>query len=144
LQNQWTVQLNCSETLQNIPLELESSDQTEFVIQIFDKAEKLLQNIDFRYFKALYKIDIEPLLIRSSAERRSMALVTFHHAADCDVNLARSFRNLLNTFKDSIFQSIGLVVGQAQKTNPKSTLLKSQNKRITAISHDLIKISANA
>lgn len=56
----------------------------------------------------------------------------------------RSLRNILNTFKDSIFQSIGVIVGQAQKSNPQSTLLQSQDKRITSISQDLIKITANA
>ena len=58
--------------------------------------------------------------------------------------LIRSTRNILNTFKDSIFQSVGLIIGQAQKSNPSSTLLKTQNKRITSISHEIIQVTANA
>lgn len=58
--------------------------------------------------------------------------------------LFRSMRNILNTFKDSIFQSVGVIIGQAQKANPKSTLLKTQDKQITAISKEIIQVSANA
>jgi len=58
--------------------------------------------------------------------------------------LRRHLRNILNTFKDSILQSIGLIVGQAQKANPKSTILKTQDKRITSLTQDIIQVTANA
>ncbi|MBN1349190.1 hypothetical protein JXJ21_07265 [candidate division KSB1 bacterium] len=58
--------------------------------------------------------------------------------------LLRQLRNIVNTFKDSIYQSIGLIIGQAQKANPKSTLLKTQDKRLTSITQDIVQVTANA
>lgn len=88
----------------------------------------------YRYF--------DQLSAKSQKQREKSIRNSYH--PNIFRRMLRSLRNILNTFKDSLMQSVGLIVGQAQKTHPKSTLLQSQNKRITSLSQEIINVSANA
>ena len=101
----------------------------------------ILYKEQYPTIQAIYRYQDE-LRPEMALQRERSIQRTYHPGAFR--RLGRNTRNIFNTFKDSIFQSIGLVVGQAQKMNPNSTLLKTQNKQITSISQDIVSISANA
>ena len=101
----------------------------------------ILYKEQYPTIQAIYRYQDE--LPPEMARQRELSIQHTYHPGTFR-RLGRNVRNIFNTFKDSIFQSIGLMVGQAQKMNPKSTLLKTQNKQITSISQDIVSISANA
>lgn len=82
-------------------------------------------------------------LSKENQKRREKSIKKTYHP-NLYKRILRGWRNILSTFKDSIFQSIILLVGQAQKSNPSSTLLKTQDKRITSLSQDIIQVTAKA
>lgn len=113
--------------------QIDQSGHIETSYIIYKDQYATIQGI-YRYFDRLSE---------KSQKQREKSIRTSYHP-NIFRRMFRSLRNILNTFKDSILQSVGLIVGQAQKLHPKSTLLQSQNKRITSLSQEIIHISANA
>lgn len=58
--------------------------------------------------------------------------------------LLRRMRGVINTFRDAIVKSVGLIIGQMQKVNPGSVILKSQQQQLTTISSDVVGYVGNA
>ena len=52
--------------------------------------------------------------------------------------LGRKARNVINTFKDSIFEILGLVMTKATTANPAMASLASQQKRVTKVQQDVV------
>lgn len=113
------------------------------IVDLFGHVETsyILYKDQFATIQGIYRFFDQ--LSEKSQKQRARSIRNSYHPYIFR-RLLRTLRNVLNTFKDSILQSVGLIVGQAQKTHPKSTLLQSQDKRITSLSQEIINISANA
>ncbi len=60
------------------------------------------------------------------------------------IRFVRRLRGVINTFKDAIIKSVGLIMGQMQKVNPGSVILKSQQSNITTMSSDIVGYAGNS
>jgi len=58
--------------------------------------------------------------------------------------IIRRFRGIINTFRDAIVKSITIIIGQMQKVNPGSVILKSQKQNLSTISSDIVGYVGNA
>jgi len=58
--------------------------------------------------------------------------------------LGRKMRNLLNTLRDAVVQSMSVVVGQLKKAHPGATVLAGQDKRILGVGSELVGVAGNA
>ena len=57
--------------------------------------------------------------------------------------LGRRFRNALNTLRDAVVQSLGVVMGQVKKAHPGSSLL-AQDQRLLGVGKELVGVAGNA
>ena len=58
--------------------------------------------------------------------------------------LGRWTRNILNTLRDAVVQSMSVVVGQLKKTHPGSAILAGQGKPILGVGSEVIGVAGNA
>ena len=83
------------------------------------------------------ELDEESLKSRKKAIRRTYKPSIFRLTG-------RSIKNLVNTLRDAVSKSLGLVVGHARKAMPSSTILSTQQNAITQIGESFVSFTTSA
>jgi len=105
------------------------------------EASYIVYGSQYGAMRGLYRFHDE-LTPANQTRRRRSARRTYRRSLFR--RLGRKGRNVLNTLRDAVVQSMGVVMGQLKKAGPGPAVLAGQDKRILGVGTELVGVAGNA
>lgn len=112
-------------------MDIQGHQETSFIIYKDEWSDVMA------LYRSADELEADLLEKRSKAIRKTYQPSVFRRSW-------RKIKNFLNILRDAVVNSIGILVGQARKAVPSSTVLKTQDRTITEMGKTFIQSSAGA